>query len=123
MPVHDYLTHSSTEEKRLASPKRIILIDGILIFSDPELLKMMDIKIFVDTDDGVRLLRRLRRDIEGRGRDLAGVPNQYENIVRPVPVGGVEAAKRDADIIIPHGGENKVALNMIIAMIKEQLNG
>lgn len=123
MPVYDFVTHSRTEETRLASPKRIILIDGILIFSEPELLKMMDIKIFVDTDDDVRLLRRLRRDIEERGRDLAGILNQYETFVRPMHLEFVEPAKRYADIIIPHGGENKVALNMIIAMIKEQLNG
>lgn len=123
MPVYDFVTHSRTEETRLASTKRIILIDGILIFSEPELLKMMDIKIFVDTDDDVRLLRRLRRDIEERGRDLAGVLNQYETFVRPMHLEFVEPAKRYADIIIPHGGENKVALNMIIAMIKEQLNG
>src|SRR5690625_7993515 len=76
MPVYDFVTHSRTEETRLASPKRIILIDGILIFSEPELLKMMDIKIFVDTDDDVRLRRRLRRDMAERDTAVAGDPNR-----------------------------------------------
>lgn len=122
VPVYDFVTHCRTEETLSASPKSIILIDGILIFSEPELLKMMDIKIFVDTDDDIRLLRRLRRDIEERGRDLAGILNQYETYVRPMHLEFVEPAKRYADIIIPHGGENKVALKMIIAMIKDQVN-
>lgn len=118
MPVYDFVTHSRTSKTVPASPKNIILIDGILIFSEPELREMMDIKIFVDTDDDVRLLRRLRRDIHERGRDLGSVLNQYEAFVRPMHLEFVEPAKRYADIIIPHGGENKVALKMIIAMIK-----
>lgn len=121
MPVYDFVTHTRTGQTVPAFPKKIILVDGILIFSEPELLKMMDIKIFVDTDDDVRLLRRLRRDIHERGRDLEGILTQYETFVRPMHLEFVEPGKRYADIIIPRGGENRVALEMIIAMISNQL--
>lgn len=103
------------------TPREIILLDGILIFSEPELRKQMDIKLFVDTDDDVRLLRRIKRDIMERGRNLEGVMKQYENFVRPMHLEFVEPSKRYADIIIPRGDENHVALEMVIAMIREKL--
>lgn len=122
IPVYDFVAHTRSEKSVSVSPKKIILVDGILIFSEPELMKRMNIKIFVDTDDDVRLLRRLRRDICERGRNLDGVLTQYEKYVRPMHLEFVEPSKRYSDIIIPRGGENKVALQMVIALIKDKLN-
>jgi len=121
IPVYDFVAHTRTKKTFPAAPKSIILIDGILIFSEPKLRDLMDIKLFVDTDDDVRLLRRLRRDILERGRDFNGVLNQYENFVRPMHLEFVEPSKRYADIIIPRGGENRVALEMVAALINDKL--
>lgn len=122
IPVYDFVAHTRAEESITAAPKKIILIDGILIFSEPDLRERMDIKIFVDTDDDVRLLRRLRRDISERGRNLNGILQQYEKFVRPMHLEFVEPSKRYSDIIIPRGGENRIALQMVIALIKDRLN-
>lgn len=122
IPVYDFVKHTRSEKTISALPHRIILVDGILIFSEPELRKLMDIKLFVDTDGDVRLLRRLQRDINERGRDLSGVLNQYEKFVRPMHLEFVEPSKRYADIIIPRGGENLVALEMVIALIEGKLS-
>lgn len=121
IPVYDFAAHTRSEETIKASPKEIILLDGILIFTEPDLRDIMDIKLFVDTDDDVRLLRRIKRDIMERGRELEGVMNQYEKFVRPMHLEFVEPSKRYADIIIPRGGENLVALEMVIATIREKL--
>ena len=121
IPVYDFVAHTRTKKTFPAAPKSIILIDGILIFIEPKLRDLMDIKLFVDTDDDVRLLRRLRRDILERGRDFNGVLNQYENFVRPMHLEFVEPSKRYADIIIPRGGENRVALEMVAALINDKL--
>lgn len=121
IPVYDFAAHTRSDKTIKASPKGIILLDGILIFTEPELRESMDIKLFVDTDDDVRLLRRIKRDIMERGRELEGVMNQYEKFVRPMHLEFVEPSKRYADIIIPRGGENIVALNMVIATIREKL--
>jgi uridine kinase len=121
IPVYDFVAHTRSDKTIPASPKSIILIDGILIFSEPKLRSLMDIKLFVDTDDDVRLMRRLRRDILERGRDFDGVLSQYENFVRPMHLEFVEPSKRYADIIIPRGGENRVALEMVTALINGKL--
>ncbi|MFO7846349.1 MAG: uridine kinase [Balneolaceae bacterium] len=121
VPVYDFAAHTRSDKTSKVTPKEIILLDGILIFTEPELRSQMDIKLFVDTDDDVRLLRRIRRDIMERGRDLEGVMNQYELYVRPMHLEFVEPSKRYADIIIPRGGENQVALEMVIATIREKL--
>lgn len=121
IPVYDFVEHTRASKSISAAPKKVILIDGILIFSEPNLRERMDIKIFVDTDDDVRLLRRLKRDINERGRDFDGVLNQYELYVRPMHLEFVEPSKRYADIIIPRGGENAVALDMINALVKGKL--
>ncbi len=121
IPVYDFVAHTRSDETIKASPRKIILIDGILIYSEPKLREQMDIKIFVDTDDDVRLLRRLKRDITERGRDFDGVLNQYEKYVRPMHLEFVEPSKRYSDIIIPRGGENAIALEMIIALIEGHL--
>lgn len=121
MPVYDFVGHTRAAESIPVAPKKVILIDGILIFSEPNLRKRMDIKLFVDTDDDVRLLRRLKRDINERGRSFDSVLNQYERYVRPMHLEFVEPSKRYADIIIPRGGENAVALDMINALVKGKL--
>lgn len=121
LPVYDFVAHTRLDETTKTAPKKIILVDGILIFAEPNLRDQMDIKLFVDTDDDVRLLRRLKRDITERGRDLDGVLNQYEKYVRPMHLEFVEPSKRYADIIIPNGGENTVALEMVIALIRGKL--
>lgn len=121
IPVYDFVAHIRTKNTIPASPKNIILIDGILIFTEPKLRSLMDIKLFVDTDDDVRLMRRLRRDILERGRSFDGVLSQYENFVRPMHLEFVEPSKRYADIIIPRGGENEVALEMVTALINGKL--
>lgn len=120
-PIYDFSNHIRKEETLTITPKKIILVDGILIFYEKQLRKLMNIKLFVDTDDDVRLLRRLRRDITERGRSIEGVLDQYEKFVRPMHLEFVEPTKRYADIIIPHGGENQVALQMVNALIFNRL--
>ncbi len=122
IPVYDFEKHTRSEKTKKVQPKPIILVDGILIYSEKKLREAMDIKIFVDTDDDIRLLRRISRDIIERGRTLEGVITQYENFVRPMHLEFVEPSKRYADIIIPRGGENMVALDMVIALIQDKLN-
>lgn len=122
IPIYDFTKHIRKDEKRLVQPKKIILVDGILIFNEQQLRELMDIKLYVDTDDDIRLLRRIRRDIIERDRSLEGVLKQYEEHVRPMHLEFVEPSKRYADIIIPHGGENEIALEMVNALIQEKLN-
>lgn len=121
VPVYDFENHVRKEETVKVTPSRVILIDGILIFSEPELLDLMDVKIFVDTDDDIRLLRRLQRDIQERGRTVESVLKQYEKFVRPMHLEFVEPSKRYADVIIPRGGKNKVALEMVSALIEGKM--
>lgn len=123
VPVYDFEQHTRKDETITTAPSEVILIDGILIFSEPELLELMDVKIFVDTDDDVRLLRRLKRDIEERGRSVHSVLAQYEKFVRPMHLEFVEPSKRYADVIIPRGGKNRVALEMVSALIRGKMNG
>lgn len=122
VPIYDFTRHVRKEETKLVRPKKVILIDGILIFSEQELRDEMNIKLYVDTDDDIRLLRRIQRDIVERDRSLKNVLNQYEKFVRPMHLEFVEPSKRYADIIIPRGGENKIALDMVNALIQERLN-
>lgn len=121
MPVYDFEKHIRKEETLSVTPTEVILIDGILIFSEPELREIMDVKIFVDTDGDIRLLRRLKRDITRRGRTVESVMKQYETFVRPMHLKFVEPSKRYADVIIPRGGKNKVARDMVISMIENKL--
>ena len=122
MPQYDFSKHIRKEQTTAVTPKEVILIDGILIFSEPELLELMDVKIFVDTDDDIRLLRRLKRDINERGRSVESVMEQYQKFVRPMHLEFVQPSKRYADVIIPRGGKNKVALDMVLALINEKLS-
>jgi len=121
VPIYDFTKHIRKEETKLVQPKKIILIDGILIFTEKELRKEMNIKLYVDTDDDIRLLRRIQRDIVERDRQLENVLTQYEKFVRPMHLEFVEPTKRYADIIIPRGGENQVALDMVNALIQDRL--
>lgn len=121
IPVYDFENHTRSGESEKVQPRPIILVDGILIYSEKNLRDKMEVKIFVDTDDDIRLLRRISRDILERGRTLEGVINQYEKFVRPMHLEFVEPSKRYADIIIPRGGENEIALNMVIALIQDKL--
>lgn len=121
IPIYDFTNHVRKDEKRLVNPQKIILVDGILIFTEKELRELMNIKLYVDTDDDIRLLRRIQRDIVERDRKLENVLTQYEKHVRPMHLEFVEPTKRYADIIIPRGGENEVALEMVNALIQDRL--
>lgn len=116
-PVYDYTIHDRTEETVTVPPNKVILVDGILVFEDPGLRDLMDIKIFVDTDADVRILRRILRDVKERGRSLDSVVEQYLSTVKPMHEQFIEPSKRYADIIVPEGGKNLVAIMMIVQRI------
>ncbi len=118
VPVYDFTTDRRTEDTILVEPAPIILVDGILIFTKRKLRDLMDIKIFVDTDADVRFIRRLQRDMKERGRSLDSVVEQYLETVRPMHLKFVEPSKRYADIIIPGGGQNKVAMEMVVSRLQ-----
>ena len=120
-PVYDFTTHSRTAETVPVQPHPIIMVEGILIFAEPELRKLFDVKIFVDTDADIRFIRRLVRDIEERGRTMTLVVEQYLRTVRPMHLEFVEPSKRYADVIIPEGGLNSVAMDMVVARIESLL--
>lgn len=120
-PVYDFKTHSRTAKTIWIHPQPIIIVEGILIFAEPELRELFDVKIFVDTDPDIRFIRRLKRDISERGRTVASVIEQYQKTVRPMHLEFVEPSKRYADVIIPEGGFNTVALDMVVARIEELL--
>ncbi len=121
IPVYDFTTHTRTSETRRIEPRRVILVEGILIFADEELRRLMDVKIYVDTDGDIRFIRRLQRDIADRGRTMESVIRQYLATVRPMHQEFVEPSKRYADVIIPEGGFNEVAMEMISARIRALL--
>lgn len=123
MPVYDFTTHSRKTETVHVEVRPVIMVEGILIFAEKELREMFDVKIYVDTDPDLRFIRRLKRDIEERGRTLQSVIDQYLNTVRPMHLEFVESSKRYADIIVPEGGLNAVALDMVIARLQALLNG
>lgn len=120
-PDYDYTTYRRLPESKLIEPKNVIIVEGILIFVEKALRNLMDIKIFVDTDADERLLRRLKRDLIERNRTIESVMTQYVSTVKPMHLEFVEPSKRWADIIIPEGGENLVAIDMVVTKIKEML--
>ena len=122
MSVYDYSVHNRSNETILVKPAPVIVLEGILIFAEPELCKLMDIKVFVDTDADVRILRRISRDVKERARSLDSVISQYLTTVKPMHEQFVEPSKRRADIIIPEGGENVVALEMLIERVRKHLS-
>lgn len=121
LPVYDFSVHTRTAQTVLIKPQRVIMVEGILIFAEPELRKLFDIRIFVDTDSDLRFIRRLQRDLSERGRTTESVIHQYLKTVRPMHLEFVEPSKRYADIIIPEGGFNLPALDMVVARIEEML--
>lgn len=122
MPVYSFKTHTRTAQTIRVEPQPIILVEGILIFAEPALRALFDVKIFVDTDSDIRFIRRLERDINERGRTVASVISQYQHTVRPMHLEFVEPSKRYADVIIPEGGFNLVAMDMVVARIEELLH-
>jgi uridine kinase len=123
MPVYDFTTHSRTAETMRVEPHRVILLEGILLLADAALRALMEVKIYVDTDADIRFIRRLQRDIAERGRTMESVIHQYLGTVRPMHQEFVEPSKRHADVIIPEGGHNEVAMDLIAARIKALLDG
>lgn len=121
-PVYDFTIHDRSQKTVLIKPSKVIVVEGILIFCSKELRDLMDIKIFVDTDADVRILRRIVRDVRDRGRSLDSVVNQYLTTVKPMHEQFVEPSKRKADIIIPEGGHNQVALEMVLQRVKVHLD-
>ena len=121
LPLYDFKTHTRMIETRHVEPKPIVIVEGILIYADPRLLEQMDIKVFVDTPDDIRFIRRLRRDIAERGRTIESVIEQYLGTVRPMHMQFVEPSKRHADVIIPEGGHNLVSIDLLSGKIRERL--
>ena len=121
-PVYDYTQHTRAKEVVEVHPKKVIILEGILILEDPRLRDLMDIKVFVDTDADERLMRRILRDTQERGRTVESVLNQYVTTVKPMHEQFVEPSKKYADIIMPEGGQNEVAIDIVITKIKTQLN-
>ena len=121
IPIYDFTTHTRADETRRVEPKRVILVEGILIFVEPALRDMFNVRIWVETDADIRFIRRLRRDITERGRTVDSVIEQYEATVRPMHLEFAEPSKRYADVIIPEGGFNTVAMDMVVARILEML--
>lgn len=120
-PVYSYTTHSRESYTEISNPSPVIIVEGILIFENKELRELMDIKIFIDADSDIRLSRRIKRDVETRGRSLDSVLNQYFETVKPMHEEFVEPTKKFADIIVPKGGDNLVALNMVFEQINSIL--
>ncbi|GBD74335.1 uridine kinase [Tetragenococcus halophilus subsp. halophilus] len=112
-PVYDYVAHTRSEQVEIQEPKEVIILEGILILADERLRNMMDIKVYVDTDDDIRIIRRIKRDIEERGRTLDSVINQYLTVVKPMYHQFIEPTKRYADVVVPEGGQNHVAIDLI----------
>ena len=118
VPVYDFTLHNRAETTETAEPRKVIIVDGLLILWDAELRRMMDIKVFVDTDADLRFIRRLKRDIQERGRSAESVIDQYTATVRPMHLEFVEPSKRYADVIIPDGGYNLVGVDMLLTKIR-----
>jgi len=121
VPQYDFATHARRAERRRVTPTPVIVVEGILVFADEELRKRLDVKIFVDTDADIRVFRRIRRDLEQRGRSFQSIRDQYYRTVRPMHLQFVEPSKRWADLIIPEGGNNHVALDMILGKLSHVL--
>lgn len=121
VPIYDFKSHKRAEESRRVAPTPIVLVEGILVFVDARLRERLDMKLFVDTDADIRIFRRIRRDMEHRGRTFDSVREQYYKTVRPMHLEFVEPSKRTADLIIPEGGNNTVAIDLIITKLTSLL--
>ncbi len=118
VPQYDFTTHTRLASGRFVRPAPVVILEGILVFVDPRLRERMHVKLFVDTAPDLRVFRRIRRDLEQRGRSFESIRDQYYNTVRPMHLEFVEPSKRWADLIIPEGGENKVALDLLVARLR-----
>jgi uridine kinase len=121
MPVYDFATHTPAAQTVRVEPAPVVVIEGILVLAMEPVRRLLDMKIFVDTDDDVRVLRRIERDVRDRGRSLESVIEQYFRTVRPMHLGFIEPSKRFADIVIPHGGSNDVAIQMVAGAVRARL--
>ena len=122
-PVYDFVTHARRPETVRVPPAEVVVVDGILLFADERVRDLCDVKVFVDADADVRLIRRIRRDMNKRGRPLNEILDQYLTTVQPMHLQFVEPSKRYADVIVPRGGKNQVAIEMIVAKIQRRLAG
>lgn len=123
LPVYDFATHTRKPVSQLLAPRPLIVVEGILVLADPKLRALFDLKLYVDTDADIRVLRRLERDIEERGRSFESVREQYHSTVRPMHLLFVEPSKRWADVIVPEGGENRAAIELVVAKVRSVLSG
>ncbi|MDD6794871.1 MAG: uridine kinase [Clostridiaceae bacterium] len=121
-PIYDFTVHNRSKETVKVEPKQIIIVEGILVLEDERIRDLLDIKVYVDTDADVRIIRRMLRDIEERGRTIESVVDQYLSVVRPMHFQFTEPTKRFADIIIPEGGNNKVAIDILTTKMRDILN-
>ena len=121
MPVYDFVSHTRSDRADHIDPKAVVLVEGILIFSEPRILSLLDVKVFVDTPDDIRFIRRLQRDITERGRTVESVIAQYFSTVRPMHFEFVEPSKRNADIIIPEGGNQEIGIEFLCGKIREEI--
>jgi uridine kinase len=122
MPIYDFKSHTRSAETEHIEPKPVVIVEGILIFAEPRIAELLDVKVFVDTPDDIRFIRRLQRDIVERGRTVESVISQYFATVRPMHFEFVEPSKRIADIIIPEGGNTNIGIEFICSKIREELN-
>ncbi len=120
-PVYDFTTHSRTDETRRIEPNPVVIVDGILILAEPDLRELMDIRVYVETDSDLRFIRRLLRDTQERGRSVESVIRQYQETVRPMHLEFVEPSRRHADVIVPFGRENRVAISMLVAHLRAEV--
>ena len=120
-PIYDFVTHLRSEQHTTVEPSDVIVIDGILLFVDERVRDLCDVKVFVDADADIRLIRRIRRDMSARGRPLDEIIEQYLSTVQPMHLQFVEPSKRYADIIVPRGGHNQIAIEMIVAKIRQRM--
>lgn len=123
VPVYDFAQHLRTNQSILVKPRPVVIVEGLMVLAEPQLRQIFDIKVYVDTDADTRILRRIHRDMDQRGRSLESICNQYLNTVKPMHEAFVEPLKRYADVIIPEGGHNTVALSLLVSKIERYLNG
>ena len=121
MPLYDFATHTRSDKISVIEPKPVVIVEGILIFAEPRVLDLLDVRIFVDTPDDIRLMRRLRRDSSERGRTFERTLEQYERTIRPMHFEFVEPSKRHADVIIPEGGQMGISVDLLCGLVREKL--
>ncbi len=121
MPLYDFKTHTRSDNIEIIEPKPVVIVEGILIFAEPRVLDLLDVRVYVDTPDDIRLMRRLRRDITERGRSFERTLDQFERTIRPMHFEFVEPSKRHADIIIPEGGQTNVSVDLLCGLVREKL--